>query len=383
MNVWVIGRDYPTIINQMAGSFELEQAKMLAKHGLDVCYPILDLRGIHRWRKFGFHCALEDGVKLSRLDIPLLLAFCSQETRRKAFQYFWAKLFSLTAKKYGAPDIIHIHYPSLSNRSLIDAIHKLGAKIVLTEHYTKVQNKTLTETDLDNLQAFTAHSDKFFCVGELLRNSVCELTNTEKTIDVLPNIVPPFFSYCENESGGSADVFRFVAAGRLVECKRFDLLISAFSKAFSNNKKVELHIIGGGEQENTLRTQRAGSPCADRIYLHGTMDRKKIAAFFKQCHSLVLSSNLETFGVPVIEAFASGMPVVTSDSFGLLSYINKNNGIVFKTDNEEQLSNAMLEMYDNYAHYDRQHIANEAVATFGEDEISKRLIEAYYSLVKE
>ena len=38
MNVWVIGRGYPTKFNSAKGSFEFEQAKMLSKEGCKVTY---------------------------------------------------------------------------------------------------------------------------------------------------------------------------------------------------------------------------------------------------------------------------------------------------------------------------------------------------------
>ena len=36
MVIWVVGRNYPLPDNDMQGSFELEQAKMLARYGYDV-----------------------------------------------------------------------------------------------------------------------------------------------------------------------------------------------------------------------------------------------------------------------------------------------------------------------------------------------------------
>ena len=43
MKVWVIGRNVPAAWNNMTGVFELEQAKMLAAHGVEVVYPVVDL----------------------------------------------------------------------------------------------------------------------------------------------------------------------------------------------------------------------------------------------------------------------------------------------------------------------------------------------------
>ena len=38
MKIWVIGRGFPVKKNNMKGSFEFEQAQMLARHGNEVIY---------------------------------------------------------------------------------------------------------------------------------------------------------------------------------------------------------------------------------------------------------------------------------------------------------------------------------------------------------
>ncbi|MBR4580619.1 MAG: hypothetical protein IKO32_05235, partial [Lachnospiraceae bacterium] len=64
MRIWVIGRGYPTKQNKLLGSFEFEQAKMLADHGNEVFYPTVSLYYPHQGKKVGFVKKEEHGVKI-------------------------------------------------------------------------------------------------------------------------------------------------------------------------------------------------------------------------------------------------------------------------------------------------------------------------------
>ena len=52
MKIWVIGKAIPNAENSFLGNFELEQARMLQKHGEDVVYIADDFRPINSIRRF-------------------------------------------------------------------------------------------------------------------------------------------------------------------------------------------------------------------------------------------------------------------------------------------------------------------------------------------
>ena len=71
MKVWVIGRNVPAAWNNMTGVFELEQAKMLAAHGVEVVYPVVDLFSLRHRRPLGIRKREEDGVRIMQLSLPI------------------------------------------------------------------------------------------------------------------------------------------------------------------------------------------------------------------------------------------------------------------------------------------------------------------------
>lgn len=102
---------------------------------------------------------------------------------------------------------------------------------------------------------------------------------------------------------------RFLAAGRLVRQKRFDLLIRAFLRG--TQERDELIILGEGPERRTLERLIADLDGADRISLPGHM--QDTAPWFRSCHVFVLCSDYEGLPSVVIEALAAGMAIVATE----------------------------------------------------------------------
>ena len=374
MRIWVVGRAIPTKENNMKGSFELEQAQMLSRHGYEVYYPVLDLRPVRKKRKYGFIETELDGVTAVTLSVPISLVLPGR-VRKGLALFLKEKLFRDMAIKYGMPKVIHVHYPAAFSYKPFQQMKKLGSKIVCTEHWTKVLNKTLNEVSVENLKEYIENCDEVMCVGEGMISSIQELTGSDREIKIIPNIVSEDFKLKEfPESDGT---FRFAGVGRLVPCKRFDLLIRAFIDEFKGDNRFHLDIIGNGEEYLPLKHLIHEHGCENQISLLGVMDRKEVAEYYHKCNALVMSSNLETFGVPIIEAMASGLPVITTDAMGFPSLFHKEHGYIIPKDDQVCMAKAMRTLYENYSQFDGKKISEYARKYFGEDAIFELLSKVY------
>ena len=135
MKVWVIGRNYPLPGNGMQGSFELEQAKMLARFGNDVQYLACSLHPTKRIRRRGMLSWGEDGLEvnvLSAFFVPRVFPLYLVKFRNS----FWRKLFAAVESRHGLPEVIHVHYPAML--MIADALaeyRRRGVRIIATEHW--------------------------------------------------------------------------------------------------------------------------------------------------------------------------------------------------------------------------------------------------------
>lgn len=373
MKIWVIGREYPSEFNKMRGSFELEQAKMLSEV-CDVIYPSVDLRSIRHWRKWGIKSFTNDKLKVYKYDFPV--GKCPLLILKNIEKMIFEKLFDKIITIEGMPDIIHIHYPAMAYYESFEKLHNRGVKIVTTEHWTNVLCKDMTPNNMRSLKWFVEYADAFICVGEPLKQSVIELTGTSRQIDVVPNVVPSIFfnAKCIREDDQK---FIFVASGRLVSVKQFDLLIESFADIFRYDKNIRLYIIGGGKEYFALQRLIQNLGMQEQILLYGLKKREEVAEIIKNCNVLVCSSRLETFGVPVIEAMACGKPVVVTNAIGFSEPLDYTNSIKVSVNSKEEMKKALREIYDNYNKYDSDEITKKAHKFFSEDAVRKKLIEIY------
>ena len=120
---------------------------------------------------------------------------------------------------------------------------------------------------------------------------------------------------------------------------------------------------------------------SENIHLVGSKNKLEIAQMLNESDVFVLPSRNENFSVAVLEALASGLPVIASICGGIRECINEKNGILFKVDDVEGLSLCLKYMYEHHQDYDRQAIADDCKARFSSEVIAKQLTEIFEDVV--
>lgn len=374
MKIWVIGRSYPEPGNNMTGSFELEQAKMLQKNGEDVCFLCCSLHLNKVIRAWGFQTWEEDGVTIcsySKRFFPRInpLYFLKQRN------IFWGTLLNHVYEEKGRPDIIHIHYPAML--MIADALrpfHQMGVKVVVTEHWTKVLAKNLDVAETKAYRKYFEYIDACICVGSPLADAVREIAGGSfSRIHVIPNVVEQEFQPTYASHNG----FEFIAVGRLVKIKQFDQIIQAFSDCF-RGKPARLTIIGSGEEHDSLKKLVAKLSMGDQITLTGSLPRRQVAERIANADCLVCYSRYETFGVPIIEAWACGIPTTTTTTVAaVIDNFDDRLGVEVHYDDINDLREKLEYIYENIASFDKRFISGYAQEHFSEPAIYQRLKKVY------
>jgi glycosyltransferase involved in cell wall biosynthesis len=106
-------------------------------------------------------------------------------------------------------------------------------------------------------------------------------------------------------------------AGAVYPPKNFTRLVQAYAKV-GPARGVSLVIAGG--QNRFLSKHELEEPARLRlghwVKWAGWVDEQTLAAFYQMAEALLLPSLFESFGLPIVEAMASGCPVVTSNCYG-------------------------------------------------------------------
>jgi glycosyltransferase involved in cell wall biosynthesis/predicted metal-dependent phosphoesterase TrpH len=132
---------------------------------------------------------------------------------------------------------------------------------------------------------------------------------------------------------------RVLYAGRLTREKGVDLLAETFLRARSVEPRLHLLLAGGGPEEEELRS-RLG---AHATFL-GWLEGEDLARTYASADLFLFCSRTDTYGQVVLEAGASGLPVVAVDEGGPAALIeNRHTGILCRPD-ADHLAGAVLQL---------------------------------------
>ena len=380
MKIWVIGKAIPNAKNNFLGNFELEQARMLQKHGEDVVYIADDFRPINSIRRFGSHKVDLKDIKAYEASFPirgLHIPNCLTKVEPKICRRLYKKVEEAEG---GLPDIIHVHFPSLINAGVHQYYQKRGVKIVVTEHFSQVMEKKIQNPYLSNLSWYAQNADAVISVGETLLNSIIDIAGKPKRSFVVPNVITEDFYYKESEPKNKP--FTLIAISRLVKVKRVEEIIRAFAKLSTElDADLRLKIVGGGELRSTLQDVVNELRLNDKVKLLGPLEPEKVAEEIRSSDAYVSACQLETFCVPVAEAMGCGKPVIADISIGAAPYINDSNGIKAELDSIDDICEAMKALYARRGQYNACEISEYAYQHFSEDAVYNQLGNIYREII--
>ena len=126
----------------------------------------------------------------------------------------------------------------------------------------------------------------------------------------------------------------YLAIGRLTKQKNFLFLCKCFNHLIKKNPKLNLFIIGDGENYNLINKYIKKNNLSQNIKLLGY--KENIFPYLKKSKGFILSSLWEDPGFVLIEAAFCRVPIYSSDSRpGPFEIIKDNvNGTLFKNNNE-------------------------------------------------
>ena len=126
-------------------------------------------------------------------------------------------------------------------------------------------------------------------------------------------------------------------AGRLTKEKGAELLAEAFLAAHWRDPRLRLVLAGGGPEEERLR-ERLG----DRATFLGWLGGGDLARAYASADAFLFASQTDTFGQVLLEAQASGLPVIAVQAGGPCSLIeHRESGLLAPAD-REALAQALL-----------------------------------------
>lgn len=175
-----------------------------------------------------------------------------------------------------------------------------------------------------------------------------------------------------------------ICISRLVAYKKIDNLVWAFAAVRKKIPNLKLIIVGSGPQESSLKKIAQMIKVDKNISHFKNLSRAELIKKLKSSHILCLPSEVEGFGICVIEAAAAQVPYVVSD-IDVLKEVSKNGkgGLFFKTGSIKDLSKKIEDLLLDKNLYDKKSREGLTLSKFYKwDDIAIKTEVIYKSLLQ-
>ncbi len=286
-----------------------------------------------RYPRDGNGLVVDDGGA-PRTDIPSIAAPVYHDVRLAAPAW---RTVERVARRF-RPDVIHCATEFVVGRLGRRAARVIGVPFCTSYHTNFAQYTAayglpwLRGTVERSIARFHDAAARTFTPSEpardeLARMGVRKVEVWGRGVDV-EQFHPRKRSLAAREGFHAGHAFTFLHVGRLAPEKRVDVLLDAFAEVENAAPpgSVRLIIAGTGPSLPELRQRARGS-----VTFLGTLDRvHALPALYASADCFLFSSLTETLGLVILEAMASGLPVVATPAGGVAVNLRDGvNGLAF------------------------------------------------------
>ena len=215
------------------------------------------------------------------------------------------------------------------------ALNPISKTSLLQEYEFSVPAKTLAELSQEIHLA-----DQIICASSVTARSLEMEGVCSSRIKVIPyGVDTALYPYKRREPLTQGGVFHIIFIGSLNQRKGITYLL----EAMSDISNVALHVVGRGIFDENL-INKSNFP----VYLHKNIPHSELVSLLHQSHCFVLPSLVEGFGQVILEAMATGIPVIASENTIAYDIIkNGDNGFVVPIRNALAIKDALELLISN------------------------------------
>jgi len=175
--------------------------------------------------------------------------------------------------------------------------------------------------------------------------SLAQRTSKDVKIDIIPNGVNISEFHPSDHNKNKNPIILTIA--RLTKRKGVDDLIKAIPMIVKYQDSIKVRIIGGGKEEKKLKKLARKADVFQYVDFTGHMPYEGISRHYSSADIFVLPSRNEGMSNTILEAMASSLPIITTDTGGANELIAEN-GIIIPKNNPYAIANAILSLLNDH-----------------------------------
>ncbi|KAI5916658.1 glycosyltransferase family 4 protein [Thauera sp. 2A1] len=162
---------------------------------------------------------------------------------------------------------------------------------------------------------------------------------------VVPNIIDLDRFRPAAAPGAASEAPRLVVARNLEPIYGNDVALQAFARILEHFPTARLTVAGSGPEAASLAELARNLGIAERVHFTGRLDRDQMAALYRDAHLMLNASRVDNMPNAVLEALASGVPVVSSNVGGIPHMVrDRHTAMLIPPDNAPALADAALDV---------------------------------------
>jgi glycosyltransferase involved in cell wall biosynthesis len=297
---------------------------------------------------------------------------------------FHRKGLKLLRKEWGNPDLVHVNV--LTRLGLIALIYKLvsGTPYVITEHWTRYL------PHMDNFTGFfrklasrivVKHASAVLPVTDNLRKAMESHGLKNKNYRIIPNVVDmEMFQIRDDNAYKKIKNFIHVSCFEDKQ-KNISGILRVLKKISAERNDWICHMVGEGIHLDRLKEYAKELDLDEKLVVfHGLKENEELAGMMADAEFQVLFSRFENLPVVILESYACGVPVLSTDVGGINEHMNKHLGLLIESEDESMLYEKVNYLLDQSGNYRKETIRNYALEHFSREVIGEQLYAAYINV---
>ena len=275
------------------------------------------------------------------------------------------------------PDLIHVHI--LTRLGVVAWIQKLLHKTpyIITEHWSRYLpgndfggflRKMFTKIVVRNAETVTTVTEN---LAIAMKNHGLK---NDKYV-VLPNVVNLDMFHISERNNNPCKIIHISCFED--KSKNISGLLESLKIIEEKGIDFQCTLIGEGMDLELMKEKAENLQLINKVSFTGLMEGQKLADELSSGDFLVLSSNYENMPVVILEALASGLPVVSTNVGGIKEMIDDTKGILVEPKNQEALAEAMIKMIETHKNYDANYLRNSVIEKYGYESVGRFLSGLY------
>lgn len=288
---------------------------------------------------------------------PSIIPKTSYFVRYSAF----LKAFQQLAQQGFRPDILHAHVHRVALPTvLLGKLYKIP--VMITEHHSAFPRRLLGKLDLLEAKIAFRLADKVLPVSAALQQGI-EQNGIQANFQVVPNVVDSALFQPPIGHRPPTEQKRLLCVATMppTHVKGITYLLDALAQLRQQRNDWQLSIIGDGPARPAYEQQSQALGLSEKVHFWGGKTKDEVAEQMRNADIFVLPSLWDNMPCVLIEAMASGLPIVATKTGGIPEIVNSEEiGLLATPGNADSLYATLNAMLDNFTTYDRSKITTIA-----------------------